>query len=358
MLTYKRKLILNKSQQSKIDSWIGICRFIYNMSLEIKMAAWRNKQQSVHKYELMRQLTEINSIDWIREVPIDAKQNAIERIDRAYKSFFKGSGFPKFSNKSNYQSITFKQNLHASKNMIKVAKIGWLKMFKDSEISGEIKTITIKKEIAGYFACITTDSVKSIQCQDESQVLGIDMGIKHFAVDSNGVFISNPRHFKTYERQLRIKNRSLSRKKKGGKNWAKQARKVSLLYNKISNVRKDFLHKRSTEIAKENNIVIIEDLNISGMSKNSNLSKHILDCGWGMFRKMLEYKTSVITVDAKFTSQVCSHCGHKYSRSRISQSKFLCTNCGSVMNADVNAALNIYSKGIAVVRQREAKACA
>ncbi len=126
-----------------------------------------------------------------------------------------------------------------------------------------------------------------------------------------------------------------------------------MLHHKIGNVRKDFLHKESTRIAKENHTVFTEDLNIRGMSKNKNLSKHILDCGWGMFRTMLEYKTNVVTIDPKFTSQTCNECGTKDSKSRISQAEFACTSCGHISNADINAAKNILSKGITLVRQRE-----
>ena len=197
---------------------------------------------------------------------------------------------------------------------------------------------------------------KSIQCQNKSQVIGIDMGITHFAVGSNGSYIPNPRHFKAYERQLRIENRSLARKRKGGKNWLKQAKKLSILHNKIGNVRKDYLHKYSTAIAKENHIVFMEDLNVSGMVKNKRLSKQILDCGWSMFRQMLSYKTEVVAIDPKYTSQTCFYCGHKDAASRKSQSYFECTKCGNKMNADHNAALTILGKGIAAVTKRNAVA--
>jgi putative transposase len=130
-----------------------------------------------------------------------------------------------------------------------------------------------------------------------------------------------------------------------------------MLHHKIGNVRKDFLHKESTKIAKENTVVYLEDLNIKAMVR-SRLSRHILDAGWGMFRTMLEYKTTVVKINPKYTSQTCNECGSKDALSRISQSQFKCTNCGHEANADVNAAKNILGKGIALTRQREALACA
>lgn len=357
MITFKRKLKLTKEQESRVESWIGTCRVVYNMSLEIRMETWKNKQETVHKYELMKQLKTIKNIDWIADVPAQSLELTIERLDASYKSFFKGLGFPKWANKRKYNSIKFKQDgkgLRIDGSAIHLPKLRWTKFFKDSPITGNIKTATITKEPTGYFVSITTDAVKSIQSQDENQILGIDMGITHFAVDSNGGFISNPGHFKRYERQLRVESRSLSRKKKGSNSWKRQAKKLALLHHKIKNVRKDFLHKESTCIAKANHTVILEDLNVAAMSRNRNLSKHILDAGWGMFRTMLEYKTNVVTIDPKFTSQTCNDCGTKNSKSRVSQSKFVCTACGVESNADENAAKNILGKGIALIRERKA----
>jgi putative transposase len=145
----------------------------------------------------------------------------------------------------------------------------------------------------------------------------------------------------------------LSRKKRFGKNWYKQAGRLAKLHHKIANVRKDFLHKESTKIAKANHYVILEDLNVAGMSR-SNLAKNILDAGWATFRQMLAYKTTVIPVSPKFTSQICSSCGHKDKESRISQSRFVCTDCGYEQNADHNAAKNILDRGTVVISQRRA----
>ena len=361
MLTYKRKLILTKSQESRINSWIGACRVVYNLGLEIRIASWRNKQKSVHKYELMKQLTTIKDIDWISDVPANSLQNVIERLDTAYKVFFNRGGFPKWASKHKFKSITFKQDksiISVSNNKIKLPKIGELRLFKDSEISGKIKIATIKKDPTGYFIYIVTDAKKDIQNKDESQVIGLDMGLTHFCVDSAGNFITNPKHFKKYEAKLRIENRSLSRKKKGSNSWKRQCKRLSLLHHKIGNVRKDFLHKESTKIAKLYHTVYMEDLNVKGMSKNRSLSKHILDSGWSMFGIMIAYKTERIGVNPKHTSQQCNQCGFIDKGNRKSQSEFECLKCGHKDNADINASKNIKGKGIPINRQREAIACA
>lgn len=362
---YKRKLILTKEQTKRIGSWIGACRVVYNLGMEIKNASYKTLGKSIHKFELMKQLPSLRKdIEWIKDVPADALIQTIHRLDNSYKNFFRtyknGGGYPKFASKKTFKSISLKQSRGLIKiigSSINLNKIGKLKMFKDSPVVGDIKNVHIIKEPTGYFACIQCENVPT-KFVSESQVIGLDMGLSHFCVDSNGNFISNPQHFKKYERQLRIENRSLARKKKGSNSWKKQCKRLSFLHHKIVNVRRDYLHKESTKIAKSYRQVYIEDLNIKGMVKNRNLSKYILDASWGVFKTMLEYKTSVISVNPKHTSQTCNECGEVDSKSRISQSEFVCTNCGHISNADVNAAKNILSKGIALDRKREPVGCA
>lgn len=366
MLTYKRKLKLTKAQEERISSWIGACRLVYNMGLEIKISSWKNKSKGVSSFELMKQLPSLKDIDWMADVPASSLIESIKRLDRSYVNFFRnfksGAGYPKFKTKKTYKSIAFRQmDLHKktpaitiSGNYIKLPKLGLVPFYKDKGvIKGRIKLAQIVIEPTGFFVCIICDEVsKNISNPDESQVIGIDMGVANFCSDSNGNFIENPRHFKKHEDKLRVENRSLSRKKKGSNRWKKQAKKLSLLHYKISNVRKDFLHKESTKLAKKFHTICLEDLNVKNMAKNKILSKHILDCGWGMFRTMLEYKTNVIRVNPKYTSQTCNECGEKDSRNRLSQSEFVCLSCGHISNADTNAAKNIMSKGIAINRKR------
>jgi putative transposase len=358
------------------------------MGLEIRIESWKNLQKSVSKYDLMNQLPSIKDIDWIADAPAQSLQAAIERLDRSYKNFLRtchtGGGFPKFKSKKTYKSILFKQgNLNRTpvitinKNKIKLPKIGELKMFKDTTILSVPKTATIKKEPTGYFIYIACDINKNISNPDESQVCGIDMGVANFCVDSNGNLIENPKHLSKYERRLRIENRSLSRKVMFSNRWKRQAKRVGLIHHKIVNVRKDFLHKESTKLAKKYHTIFIEDLNIKNMTKvckpkvdgqgkflpngqaaKSGLNKSILDCGWGMFREMLEYKTNVVRVNQKFTSQTCNECGCIDAKNRITQSEFECKECGHISNADENAAKNILGKGIAINRKRETVACA
>lgn len=370
MLTYKRKLILTKAQEQRIDNWIGACRWVYNASLEIRKEAWKNKQITPTVFDLILQLPTIKYIDWIADVPAHSLNDAVERLDHSYKKFFKdyktGAVRPQFKSKKKYKSITLKQYnvnqkspaIEVKNNKIKLPKISWIKFHKDSPITGKIKTATIVKELNGYFIYVVTDSVRDISNKDESQVIGLDMGIIHFYTDSNGNHTENPKHFDKYQNKLRIKQRSICRKKKGSNRYKKDAKAVGLIYRKIANARKDFLHKMSYSLSKKYNTIYVEDFDIKRMAKTKWLTRHILDCGWGMFRVMLDYKTNVIKVDSKYTSQTCNECNSVNSKNRISQSEFACTGCGHISNADVNASKNILSKGIALNRKRELIGCA
>lgn len=374
--TYKRKLKLTKSQEQRISSWIGACRVVYNLGMEIKQASYKSTGKSVSKYDLINQLPDLKKdFDWIRDVPSQTLQASIERLERSYQNFFrsfkKGGGYPKFASKKAFKSILFK-SVSVNGDFASIPKIGSVKMFKDSEIKGNPKTAQIVIEPTGFFICIQCEHVP-VKFVSENQAIGLDMGVAHLCIDSNGNIVANPKHFKKYERKLRIANRSLARKKKGSSSWKQQAKQLSRLHHKMACVRKDFLHKESTKLAKANSLVFVEDLKIKNMSKSakgtledpgrsvsakSGLNRAILDCGWGTFRTMLEYKTQVVSVDPKYTSQICSICGHKDASSRLSQSKFVCTSCAFASNADVNAAKNILSRGTALYRQREALACA
>ena len=366
IITYKRKLKLTKQQQQRVDSWIGACRYVYNLALETRIEAWK-KQHSIGKYDLMKQLPALKEIDWVADVPSQSLQNVIERLDVAYQNraagrFFAGGGFPRWAAKHRYNSILFK-SVQVEGNTVKLPKLGTLKTFKDRFVHGKPKTATIIREYGGYYVCITSQIEQyPIRLTSENQAVGLDMGIAHFCVSSTGDYTANPRHFARYERELRIENRALARKKKGSANWYKQKATLARLHAKIGRVRRDFLHQQSWKVVRDNELIAVEDLKVKNMVR-SRLAKHISDAGWSMFRNQLSYKSdwygrTLIAVDPKYTSQTCSECGHKEKENRQSQAKFACLSCGIDQNADVNAAKNILARALANVSQREALACA
>jgi putative transposase len=354
--TYKYKLRLSKNQTQRVSGWIGTSRFIYNLALETKICAW-SYGVSLNKFELMKQLTDLKEIEWIKDVPSQSLQDVIERLDKAYQSFFKGSGFPKWAKKDEYKSITLK-GIKQTENGFIFPKLGFVKLFKDRMPDGALKTAIIVKEQNTYFLSVTFESeTKNIFPVSENQVIGLDMGVSYFLVDSDGCFVENPRHTKKYERKLRVENRALARKKKGSKSRQRQKEKLSKLHKKIANTRKDFLHKVSTRYVRQNHIIICEDLKVINMIKFGNLSKHIADASWSEFFSMLKYKSFqngriFFQINPKYTSQKCSNCGHVAKENRLTQSKFKCVSCKHEQNADLNASQNIKSEGIARLRQR------
>lgn len=355
--TYKYKLKLNNSQTIRVDSWINTCRFIYNLALETKINAYKSGNITLSKFDLMKQLPELKAYEWIKDVPCHSLQNVIERLDQAYDKFFKGGGFPKWAKKDSYNSIVFKE-VKLSNSSFKLPKIGEVKTFKDRLPEGKIKNATIVRKQNCYYLHVTSEvEPENLYPTNENQVVGLDMGITYFLVDSDGCFVENPHIFKSFERQLRIENRSLARKKKGSKSRELQKKKLIRLYAKIANTRKDFLDKVSTKYIRQNSVVVAEKLIVKNMIKFGYLAKHISDVSWSSFFGMLSYKSKLynkefIQVNPAYTSQTCNLCGHVAKENRLSQSQFKCVSCGHEQNADFNAAKNILCEGITQNRQR------
>jgi len=330
--TYKYKLKLSKQQSDIIDSWVGACRFVYNLALETKINAYKSGV-SLSKYDLMKQLPDLKYVHWIKEVPSQSLQNVIERLDKSYQSFFKGGGFPKWAKRGDYKSILLKK-VNKTENGFCLPKRGNVTIFKDRIPNGELKTATVIKEHDAYFICVTFEcQSKNLYPVSENQAVGIDMGISYFSVDSNGCFVENPRHTIKYEKRLRVKNRSLARKKKGSAGFVQTKKELNKLHHKIANVRKDFLHKVSFRYVKENSLIVCEDLKVKNMIKFGNLSKHISDVSWSNFFSMLNYKSmfyekEFFQINPKYTSQKCNSCGHIEKENRLTQSKFECVSCG------------------------------
>jgi len=361
--TYKYKLRLSPSQERTITEWIHTCRAIYNVALETKQYAYKSHKVSLSAFDLMKQMTICRKDhEWLRDTSVDCLEDAIERMDKAYKSLFRGDGYPKYANRDKYNSITFKSIRQISDYVFKLPKLGNVKIFKDRQPEGDLRRATIIKEADGYYLCILTKQQVSVSSKPihDSQVVGLDMGLAYFLSTSDGVQIENPRHTLKYEKQLRIEQRSLARKKKGSNSRAKQKLVVQKLHQKITRVRKDFLHKLSKQFVDKYGLISVEDLKVSNMIKFGYLGKHIADVSWATFFEQLGYKSewygsTFVKVDPKYTSQTCSECGCIDSRSRKSQSEFECVECKFKENADVNASIEILKRGLgkAIVRQRK-----
>lgn len=375
--TFQYKLKPTDTQANIFNQWLGTCRYVYNIALEYRKYLYAQKGQSISKFDLIKQLPEMKKVEgfeWISNVPSQTLQAVIERLDNAYQRFFKlGAGFPKFAKRDKFKSFLLKQKdeiIRISGNWIHLPKIGWVKFFNSREIEGTIKTATIRKEADGWYISVSFEGETKQLPTLETQI-GLDLGVKYFAYPSEGEPIENPKHYRKYEDELRVLQRSKARKKKGSRGWNKVKTSISRLHQKIANVRKDFLNKVSTKLLSENQAVVVEDLQIKNLTKKSKpklsedgkvylknnrkqksgLNKSILDAGWGMFTNMLEYKAiwfgrTFAKVTPQYTSKDCSTdgCGYRAEEMPLSIREWQCPECNTLHNRDGNAAKNILIK--------------
>ena len=357
---YKYRIYPNKEQQLLIQKTFGCCRFVYNYYLGKRIQVYKDNKTSLNYYDCSKDLTSLKKeLVWLKEPDKDALQKSLKDLDNAYQKFFKEhSGFPKFKSKKNhkksYKTSCTNNNIDFKNNHIKLPKLGWVKI-RDKQIpQGRILNATISQEPSGKYyvsLCCTNVEIKHLS-QTNNQV-GIDLGIKDFAITSDGVKYSNPKYLQQSLEKLVKLQRELSRKTRGSSNWDKARIKVARQYEKIRNQRQDFLQKLSTELIRENDIICIEDLQIKNMIQNHKLARSISDVSWYEFTRQLQYKADwygrqVIKVDKFFaSSQTCSYCGKKFSITKdLGVRQWICPNCKSVLDRDTNAAINILNEGL------------
>lgn len=366
----KVRLYPNKEQQQIISSQIGGARYVYNRTLALRKFAYTKFGVKVGKFALIKHITKLKKREktsWLKEIDSQAIQQSIANMDKAYQHFFKGGGYPKFKSKHHSrQSYQYPQRVKIDGNKVFLPKVGWVKCKGlRKEFVGKIKTVTVSYEAYQYHASILIDvDEQEPKVNTNGKCVGIDVGVSLVVADSNGRRVK-PLELGRELTKLRIRAQQLSRKKKGSNNRAKAKAKLAKQNLRIANMRKDFLHKLSSQYS-ENQTVVVEDLKIKNMtsktkgtvekpSKNAKakrgLNRAITQQSWGMFFELLEYKLKqrggqLIKVDPKHTSQTCNKCGHISKENRKTQSKFVCATCGYSANADINAAKNILDRGI------------
>lgn len=353
---YKYRIYPNEEQINYLQKTFGCTRFIYNQMLADRIKSYEENKDldiKIIKYPTPAQYKK--EYEWLKEVDSLALANAQMNLDKAYKNFFrdKSVGFPKFkSKKDNHKSYTTNnQNgtIYIENNRIKIPKLkSMIKIKQHREFVGLIKSCTISQNPSGkYYISMLVDT-ENIQLPKLDTKVGIDLGIKEFAITSDGEMFSNPKWLKKSEKRLRKLQKDLSRKQKGSNNRRKDRLKVAKLHEKISNQRKDYLHKISHYIISENQVIVIEDLKVSNMIKNHKLAKSIADVSWSEFRRQLEYKSEwygrelIIAPSNYASSQLCSNCGNKSSQTKdLSCRTYICPVCGMEMDRDINASKNL-----------------
>jgi len=355
--TFKYRVQLSDEAEAHCLNSLERCRILYNLALEQRLSIYKQSKKSISCYDQINQLPELKkAFPEFAKVDAQCLQNVLERLDRAFKAFFKRAkigkaGFPRFKSKDRYSSFTLRQcSWKLEGRYLYLSKIGRLRLFLSRPVEGKIKTVTVKRSTTGkWFVSFCCDNIPAKIFPKTDQAIGIDVGIKHFAVDSEGKVVENPKSLKRSLAELRVKQRTLSRRHKGSHRRRIARLVVARLHEKIANQRKDFLHKTSNHYIRNYKYIAVEDLNISGMIKNHHLAQSISDASWNQFFTMLSYKAEsagrvLVKVDPRGTSQRCSGCGELVPK-KLSERIHACPHCGLVLDRDENAARNIKTLG-------------
>jgi putative transposase len=351
---FKYRLYPTKKQKQLLSQHGGNTRFIWNLFLEQNIKEYINNQKFLWKYDLINSLPELKEQhEFLKHSFSQSLQQTAIHLDKALKDFLqvKDRGFPKFKKKNLlHDSFTCPQKYRLSTNYVYIPKIGEVRWVKHRNLQGKPKKITISQDGNQWYCSVLCEYEKKEQPKKNNNLIGIDLGLKHFATLSNGKTIESIRTLKKYEKKLNREQRRLSRKEKGSNNRHKQRMKVHNIHAKIKNIRKDFLHKTTHSIAKNYDGIVLEDLNVKGMMSNHNLSKAISDVSWSEFRRQLEYKCRwndkhFVVIDRfKPTTKICSECGC-IQEMTLSDRIFECEDCGLILDRDHNAAINILKLG-------------
>lgn len=362
----------NIEQRQKMSMFAGCCRYVWNFYLALQKELL-DQSKKIFPYiklaSLLKSLKRADATSFLKNAHSQILQQTLKFLDRAlWDGLKKKKGIPRFKKKYRHDSFRFPQGFKIEDKKIYLPKIGWVSFRKSREIEGTPKNVTVSRKGKHWYISIQVELEIGKPKHNSLSQVGIDVGIARFATLSTGYFFSPINSFRTLEKKLTREQKTLSRREKFSNNWRRQKFKIGKIHIKIANVRKDFLHKITTQISKNHAIVVIENLNISNMSKSakgtvenpgkmvhakSGLNKSILDQGWHSFRRMLEYKLlwlggRLIVVNPRNTSRTCPQCQHVHADNRKTQAIFACLACGYAENADYVASLNILAAGMAV----------
>jgi len=357
---YKFRIHPNAEQSVMFAKTFGCVRFIYNKMLGDKISHYNETKEDLYCYPSQYKA----EFEFLKEVDSLALVGAYNNLKVAYKNFFRDKtvGFPKFKSKrkgnNSYTTNNQGGTVRLENGCIKLPKIGFVKIKQHREIPAHyvLKSVTVSRTPSGkYFASILFEYEKIIQPVEIETAIGLDFSMTELYVDSLGSEANYPRYYRRKLEKLKKMSRALSKMTKFSNNWYKQKHKVAILHEKIANQRKDFLHKQSRQIANAYDLVGMEDLNMKAMGQALNFGKSVADNSWGMFRTLLKYKLEeqgkyFVVIDKFFpSSKLCHVCAHRNAALTLSVREWICPDCGTNHNRDVNAAINIRNEAVRLV---------
>jgi len=359
--TYKFRFEPTEAQVIQLAKEFGCARFVWNRALQEKEYAYQQWNVSLSSFDISRHITQYKKTEkysWLNDCTATVLGQKLADLDKAFDNFFKGRAkFPKFKKKSHGQSIRYQLaqrgvlNNYRAGELLKLPKLGELNIRWSQVPGGVPKMVTVSKSAGGKYFVSFMCEVEQVLMPMTGRSVGIDVGIKDVVVTSDGFHSGAPKFTYKYQRQLKKAQRDLSRKKKGSNGWHKQRIVVAKIHEKITNSRKDFLHKLTTKLVSENDVLAVEDLNVSGMMKNRCLSKAVADVGIFELNRQIEYKAQwygkeVVKISRwEPSTKKCSGCG-SIKPMKLSDRTYECGECGLTMDRDLNAAINIKRAGL------------
>lgn len=356
--SYKFRIYPTKKQEVLLGKHFGCVRFVFNRFLNERQEEYLNNGNSLNYYDNSKVLTKLKKeLIWLKDVNSQSMQSALRNLDVAYNRFFKKiAKFPKFKKKTDKQSFHIPQLLTIKNGKLSIRKFKeGIRINIHRQIEGEILNGTVTKTATGKYYVSIVCKVEHQELPPTNSSVGVDTGIKNLAILSDGVKYENIKSLRTSLKKLKYEQRQLSKKMKGSGQRNKQKRKLALIHEKVANTRKDHLHKVSTDIIKNHDVICVEDLAVKNMMKNHKLAQALSDVSLGMFYEMLTYKASwnnktIVKIDRFFpSSKMCSNCNWINQELTLKDREWTCVCCGTAHDRDINASKNILLQGLNVL---------